>query len=294
MKSYEGLRHFLELARTLHFGKAAAHCHVSASGLSRSIRRLEDEVGWPLFERDQRAVSLTPAGEAFQAYAAEVLDGWAEFEQGLRAGADTLVGTLHVYCTVTAAQSVVPDVLAAFRARHPEVRLELITGYASDVLDRVRDGSVDVGIVALPPRLPDDIAAWEVGATPVVFVRPATGPVHAATRRRRVDWAAMPMVLPTTGLARTFVDQWFRNRQTSPTVASEVLGHEAVLALVALGVGVGVVPALVLEKSALRDRVEQFDVRPALPSYRLAVTVRRRSLANPLVAALWRSLEEST
>src|SRR5438105_6482671 len=73
----------------------------------------------------------------------------------------------------------------------------------------------------------------------------------------------------------------------TPTIYAEIEGHEAILALVALGCGVGVVPKLVLENSALRDRIAEIPIRPALPPFRVALCVRERALANPLVAAVW-------
>ena len=71
MKDYEPLRQFVELSRVLHFGRAARACHISASALSRSMQRLEAEVGEPLLEREHHKVTLTPAGEAFRRHAIE-------------------------------------------------------------------------------------------------------------------------------------------------------------------------------------------------------------------------------
>ena len=84
--------------------------------------------------------------------------------------------------------------------------------------------------------------------------------------------------MPTTGSTK---------RNITPTVYAQIEGHEAILSLVALGCGVGVVPKLVLEKSALRDRITELPVRPTLRSFRIGLCVRRQSLNNPLVAAVW-------
>jgi LysR family positive regulator for ilvC len=83
------------------------------------------------------------------------------------------------------------------------------------------------------------------------------------------------------------LDQWFDRRAIVPNVYAEIEGHEAILSLVALGCGIGVVPRLVLEKSALRDRILEFTVKPALQSYKIALCIRERSLSNPVVAAIW-------
>jgi LysR family positive regulator for ilvC len=288
MREYDSLRQFLELVRTLHFGRAAQRCHLSPSALSRAIQRLEAQVGQALVKREHHKVTVTPAGEAFRRYAAGMLDEWAQFKRNREATAAALTGTLNVYCTVTAAQSIVPDVLARFREAHPGVRLELATGYAVDALEQLRGGTIDVTVAALPRRLAAGIASHVIATTPAVFVAPMSrGSVRGSVERRRIDWSAIPLVLPASGLAREFIDDWLERRSVSPTIYAEIQGHEAILSLVALGCGVGVVPRLVLEKSALRDRVVELDVRPALPNFKLAICVRERSRANPLVRALW-------
>jgi LysR family positive regulator for ilvC len=295
VREYESLRVFLELARTLHFGRAAQGSHLSPSAVSRAIQRLEEQLAEPLFEREHHRVTLTPAGEAFRRYATTVLDGWTEFSGERAATATALTGTLHIYCTVTAAQSVVPDLLARFRENHPGVRLELATGYAADALEQLRGGAIDVTVAALPRELPAGVVSVPVATTPVVFVAPTSaGPVRAAVERSRVDWRRVPFVLPAYGLARDYVDDWFGRRDVEPTVYAEIQGHEAILALVALGCGVGIVPRLVLEQSALRDRAYEVAVRPALPAFRIGVCARERSLTNPLIAALWETVLTGT
>ena len=291
MKEYEPLRQFVELARTLHFGRAARNCHVSASALSRSVQRLEAELGEPLFEREHHKVTLTPAGEQFRHHALAVLEEWQHYSQHLvRADAD-ITGTVHVYCTVTAAQSIVPDLFARLQRAHPRIRIELRTGYASDAIDQLRGGDIDISIAALPDRLPAGLSSRLLTTTPVVFVVPTTdGRVREAAHRRRVDWSTLPLVLPAHGLARDYVDEWLDRRGITPTIYAEIEGHEAILAVVALGCGVGVVPKLVLDNSALRDRVDELEVRPALPPFRIALCVRERALANPLIRTVWHAL----
>jgi LysR family positive regulator for ilvC len=288
MLEYEPLHQFVELTRTLHFGRAARACHVSPSALSRSVQRLEAQLGEQLFEREHHKVTLTPAGEQFRRHALAVLDEWHRYEQQRAEHHGRLNGTLHVYCTVTAAQSIVPDLFGRLRRAHPDVRIELRTGYSSDAVDQLRGGEIDASIAALPHRLPAGIASRHLTTTPVVFVAPnIDGPVRDLIGRRRVDWTHVPLVLPAHGLAREYADDWLDRRAITPAIYAEIEGHEAILALVALGCGVGVIPKLVLEKSALRDRITELTVSPALPPFHIALCVRERSLSNPLIQALW-------
>jgi LysR family positive regulator for ilvC len=164
----------------------------------------------------------------------------------------------------------------------------LSTGYASDAIEQLRGGEIDVSVAALPDRLPAGIVSRHLVTTPVVFVGPKiNGPVSTAIERRVIDWSTLPIVLPAHGLAREYLDQWLDRRAIMPNVYAEIEGHEAILSLVALGCGIGVVPRLVLEKSALRDRIVEFTVKPALQSFKIALCVRERSLSNRVVTAVW-------
>ena len=288
MREYEPLRQFAELAHTLHFGHAARACHVSPSALSRSIQRLEAQLGEPLFAREHHKVTLTPAGDAFRRHALAVLEEWHRYEQSRARSRGELAGTVHMYCTVTAAQSIIPDLLAGVRRTHPGIHIQLATGYAADAIEQLRDGNIDVSVAALPDRLPAGIVSRALTTTPVVFVAPTSdGPVQRAIHRRRIDWNAVPFVLPAHGLARDYLSEWLERRSITPTIYAEIEGHEAILSLVALGCGIGVVPRLVLENSALQDRITELAVKPALRSFRIALCVRERSLTNPLVTAVW-------
>ncbi len=261
---------------------------MSPSALSRSIQRLEEQLGERLFERAHHNVTLTDAGDRFRRHAVSVLEEWQRFDSERAGSRGALAGTVHVYCTVTAAQSIVPDLMGRVRRGHPGIRIELATGYAADAIERLRGGDIDVSVAALPDRLPVGVESRVLTTTPVVFVGPnVEGPVRDAMNRRPIDWAAAPLVLPAHGLAREFADEWLRQRGVRPAIYAEIQGHEAILALVALGCGVGVVPKLVLEKSALQDRIAEIAVRPALPKFRIGLCVRTRSLSNPLVAAVW-------
>jgi LysR family positive regulator for ilvC len=100
-------------------------------------------------------------------------------------------------------------------------------------------------------------------------------------------------VLPAHGLAREYAERWFEDRSVVPTIYADIQGHEAILSLVSLGCGVGVVPRLVLDKSALRDRVVELDVKPPLPNFRIGLCVRSRSLATPLIAGLWDTVDRA-
>src|ERR1700759_5382014 len=97
---------FLHLADTLHFARSAQALHMSASALTRSIQRLEEELGQPLFQRSKRRVALTRAGEIFRDHARAPLAAHARLPEAVATEAQAPTGELRIACTVTACHSV--------------------------------------------------------------------------------------------------------------------------------------------------------------------------------------------
>jgi LysR family transcriptional regulator, positive regulator for ilvC len=287
----ETLRIFLSLAATLHFGRTSKQVHKSASAVSRTISRLEEQLGQTLFERDNRGVKLTPHGESFQRYASDAIARWDELRESLKLGSESLRGTISVFASVTACQSFLPPLLSRFRDAYPSLQLKLETGYAVDALERLESGAVDVTVAALPTHVPRHIVSRVITVTPLIFVAPAA-PCEVSRRvdKRNIDWAQMPLILPAQGLAREAVDRWFKKRRIKPHVYSEVMGNEALLALVSTGCGVGVVPKLVMDKSPLSGDVRKIDVEPRVGEFRVGICAEQRSLKNPVVSAFWNAI----
>jgi LysR family transcriptional regulator, positive regulator for ilvC len=291
----DSLRLFLHLSRSLHFGRTSRECHVSPSALSRSIQRLEDEAGATLFVRDRRSVALTDEGRLLQGFAHDTLARYEALEQRLSRSQDRLQGTVSIFASVTACQSFLPPLLAQFRRTHPEVQIRLETGYALDALAMLRSGSVDVAVAALPDDIPPTLAARVVVRIPLVFVAPAeTAAVSELLSREVVPWGEVPMVLPSAGLARDYVDRWFRKKRVMPRIYGEVAGSEAILSLVSLGCGVGIVPRLVADQSPLKSSLSVLDVEPRLQPFRVGVCTEKKKLKSPVVKAFWESMDQGS
>ena len=289
MRALDDLRLFEHLAGTLHFGRSAVECHITPSTLSRTITRLEAETGTRLFERDRRSVALTPEGARFLEFATTVLDAWRDFADSDRGLHPQLSGTVSLFCTVTASQTLVPDRLARFRESYPAVHLAIETGYAAEAIQRLTGGEVDVSIAAVFARAPRGLLAHVLTSMPFVLVTSADGG-HQLPRAVSSAWAGAPFVLPATGLARALVDRWFRRLRVKPLVAAEANGHEAILALVLLGCGIGIVPELVVQQSTLVDRLQVLPVTEPMPAFDIAACTRPESLERPAARALWESL----
>ncbi|MEX1667243.1 HTH-type transcriptional activator IlvY [Zhongshania arctica] len=287
------LETFIHLAQSLHFGRTGDAMHLSASAVSRSIMRLEDQAGVALFERDNRRVQLTAAGREFLRYAEQAVVNWQSVLQRLHIQGEALQGELGVYCSVTASYSVLSNILEVFRQRYPAIELKLHTGDQADAIERIVEGGEDVGITAKPKQLSSRLQYQELTRSPLRLLVPnipcAVNEQIAAGDEILTPavLSTLPFILPERGVARTLIEQWFRQQQIRPSVYAQVSGHEAIVSTVALGLGIGVVPELVLATSFLRERVRVIPVEPALPSMEVGMVVLQQRLSNPLVKAFW-------
>jgi LysR family positive regulator for ilvC len=279
---------FLHLADSLHFGRSAKALHVSASALTRAIQRLEQEVGQPLFQRSRRRVVLTRAGEIFRDYARGQQAAQARLQEALATEAQTPTGELRIACTVTACHSVLPKLLARCRERYPGIHLQLSTSDAARCMQALESDDADLAVVPEPDRPATELRFVRLAFTELAFVAPTSDPELA--RRARLGgshWNGLPVILPRRGLERQRVDAWLEQHGVRPEVYAEVDGNEAILALVALGCGVGVVPELVRKDSPLRGRIEQVDIKRPPRGYHVSLCAKDRTLSRRTAAVLW-------
>jgi len=281
---------FVGLSRNLHFGKTSEQYHISPSALSRAMQRLEQDVGHRLLNRDNRSVSLTAQGEIFREFAIDTVTRYERLQVELGISERRLSGKLTLFASVTASQSILPNVLARFRDEYPDIQIQLETGYAVNALQRLREGC-DVVVAALSRGEDAQLVKRIIMSIPILTIAPAgkNAILHLSTTR--MDWSRVPLILPSTGQARDNIDEWLRKQRIRPTIYSEVPGNEAILSLVALGCGVGFVPKLVLENSPLADKVRILRNGPALTDFHVGFCTRKRNLdTSPLVRAFWETI----
>lgn len=275
---FHELEAFVALAGTLHFARAAAMVNVSPSALSRLLARLEDELGVSLLSRDTRRVELTEQGQAFLNFARESLQRRDELHLFMNSRDGQLRGTLRIYASVTACYSILPPLVSELGLRFPDLRLSVETGDPADALTEVRAGRVDLALAALPESVIEGHLSFSVQRTPLVFVALADGPYGQVLRRllalqeklrankHDLDQDLIKsllkehaLLLPRKGLARERLERWARRTRVQFRIAAEVSGNEAILALARLGLGLGLVPRLVLENSPFSQGLLQLE-----------------------------------
>lgn len=283
---------FLSVSDTLNFSRSSELLHMSVSAVSRTVRRLEEELGQPLLERDNRSVRLTSAGREFREYARHSVAEWQQLRRKL-GNEEELAGEVSLYCSVTATYSVLAPILEAFRASHPAVEIKMHTGDQADGIGRILGGQDDVAVSGRPSQMPQRMEFLPLLESPLQFCAPAADcavrdmVLAADTDSGDVDWSGIPFIVPERGITKEMLDTWFRERGIRPRIYAQVAGHEAIVAMVSLGLGVGIAPQLVIEASGMAPRVSQISVPMGLPPLTVGLCSLGQRLASPLVKSFW-------
>ena len=291
----KSLEMFQHLAQSLHFGKTAQAFHVSPSTLSRTIQRLEDEIGTPLLHRDNRSVVLTQAGEKFLSFAEQQLEQWQLLKFSLNQQQAELKGKLHIYCSVTAAYSHLPPLLDRFRYQHPLVEIMLTTGDAADAYEQVQQQSVDLAIAAKPDHLSNSWYFYHLAQVPLAIIAPTMAcSVQQQLQNEVIDWSTIPIILPEHGPARKRFEQWYRKKQQGKAnIYATVSGHEALVSMVAVGCGVGIAPQVVIDNSPVKDRVQYLENVGDIAPFDLGICCLKNKQDQPLISAFLTAMQKS-
>lgn len=239
------LRHFLALAEELHFGRAARRLSISQPPLSASIRQLEEDLGVRLFERSSRQVRLTAAGAAFLVESRRILAQAADARALVGRIASGLSGRLQVGFVASMLYRGMPELLARHRDSHPGIEVVLRELNSGEQLDALLAGRLDAGFVHAP-TVPAGLDGVEVLVEPFVCCVPTS---HPQARRRNADLARLsdePLVLFAREVSPEYHDRIVSlcvESGFTPRQRHEVRHWLTVLAFVAAGMGVALVPA---------------------------------------------------
>ena len=251
------LHQFIAVAETLNFGRAALRLHMAQPPLSVAIRKLEEEVGAPLFERQARGVALTAAGTAALVLARRCVNDAKSLRDAALAAAGGEQGTLRVGFVGSATYALLPSLLPAFRARYPQVELVLRESANLELLAMVESGDLDVGLVRYPTGSASSLLFEIVERDVFCAVLPSAHVLAAKERLTLHELAREPFVdyasTHVPGL-HAMVMLVFQQAGLTPHVAQEATQVQTVISLVQSGMGVALVPS-VSARLAARDVV---------------------------------------
>ncbi|MFJ9520506.1 LysR substrate-binding domain-containing protein [Kitasatospora sp. NPDC101801] len=274
------LAQFAAVARLEHVTQAAQLLGMPQPTLSRSVARLEAELGVELLARQGRTVRLTRAGRLLLGSVERAL---AELERGAetaRAEADPTVGRVAFGFLHTMGSDAVPALLRGFRVEHPQVRFQLVQDHVTAMLERLRDGELDLCLVS-PLPVAAELTARPLDEQRLHLAVPADHRLAGRRRIRLAEVAEDPFVAVGEGYGlRVITDGFCAEAGFSPRIAFEGEEAETLRGLVAAGLGVALLPP------ALVPRPGVVELEVTSPRTRRAIGlawVTGRPLAPPAV-----------
>lgn len=299
----EQLRSFVEVARYGNFTRAAEELYLSQPSLSRQIAALEQSLGAELFHRARGGSTLTVAGESLLPLARRMLADAESVRRELAELAGLERGRVRLGATPTLCISLVAEVLSAFHAEHPGIELHLSEQGSRGLLDELGSGELDLALIVTS----DATTAERFTVTPllveelVVVSSAAAAPVTDGPSISLAEAARLPqIVFSSTYDLRSTTDAAFRAAGLTPEVVLEGAEMDAVLRFAERGLGVAIVPAMVLiDRPGLRAvRLEAptlertiSTARPADVAPTAAVDVMQRTIAETATAFAGRAGE---
>lgn len=278
----EQLRSFVEVAQLGNFTRAAEQLHLAQPSLSRQIASLERDLGAELFHRARGGSTLTVAGESLLPLARRMLADAESVRRELAELAGLQRGRVRLGATPTLSISLVAEVLGAFHAAHPAIELHLSEQGSRRLLDELAGGELDLALITAS----DATSAERFTVTPllveelVLISSVSLPPVAKRSTIPLADVAALPQIMfSSTYDLRTTTDAAFQAAGLTPDVVLEGAEMDAVLRFVERGLGVAIVPAMVLiDRPGLRS------VRLAGPPLSRTISLARPADFAPTVA----------
>ncbi len=273
--SIKQLSAFVALAQSHSFAEACERIHLSQPALSIAIKNLEEALGGPLFTRTTRAVSLTPEGQRLLPMAKRLLTDW---DQALGDISDLFTlarGRLSIAAMPSFAEARLPEAIADFRGKYPNINISLHDVLNESVLEMTRAGRAELGVCFRPASV-DDLEFTELFNDEMVALLPKGHPLshhQNLTWQQLQDWPMVALAPPSN--VRAYMDDLLAQHGLSLNVQVEVNQLATIKRLVALGVGASAVPRMCVEYGADSGVVYRPLIEP-LVSRSIGLIVRRR------------------
>jgi DNA-binding transcriptional LysR family regulator len=252
---FDHLITFVEIAKQGSFSRAGQKLYRSQPAVSAQIRQLEHEYGQKLFDRVGKSVRLTVAGETLLEYAGRLLTLRNESLRAVADQASTPRGTLAVGANEATCLYVLPDIFAEYSRRFPAVQISIYRNFSHKVLEKVEDGTVDVGIVTMPVKSPS-LKVHSIFKDRLMLMVSPTNPLAPYKSVLTSDIAGQPLIFPKTGFMRQVLDKQFRPYRSRLRITMELPSVGMIKRFVAAGLGVSII-----SETFARDEVRAGQVK---------------------------------
>jgi DNA-binding transcriptional LysR family regulator len=252
---FDQLTTFVQVAKLKSFSKAGQKVFRSQSAVSAQIRQLEQAYHAKLLDRSAKSVELTPAGEVLFEFAERLLRLRDESMQVVADRGNVVQGPVAFGANEATCLYLLPEILAEFQKRYPLVHISIYRNFSHKILQRLEDGSLDLGIVTLPLKSPN-LKMHVINRDRLRFM---VSTKNALAQRSHVtldEIASAPLIFPKTGYTRQVLDKLFRPHRSRLRVAMELPSIGMIKTFVAADVGISII-----SESFARDQVKTGEVK---------------------------------
>ena len=289
------LRLFVAMAEERNLTRGAARAFLAPSSASHRLRRLEDALQTPLFDRQPRGLEPTRAGEALLRHARQVFACIEQMHAELSPYASGIRGQVSLWANTHATHSYLPDDLAGFLKRHPQVSVSLEERTSTEIAMAVAHGEIDVGVLADAGGQGTGVLLWPYRQDRLVLIVPQG---HALAQRASVAFAEVldqAFVMLHSGSAiHTFTMNAAAALGRHLDVRIQVRSFEAVCRMVGAGVGIGLVPRSAVPRAGLSEPPVVVALDEAWAQRDLQVCVRQGVELSGFASALVQHLRASS
>ena len=252
---FDQLTTFVQVAKLKSFSKAGQKVFRSQSAVSAQIRQLEQAYKAKLLDRSAKSVELTPAGVVLFDYAERLLRLRDESVQIVADRGSVVQGPVMFGANEATCLYLLPDILSEFKRRYPLVHISIYRNFSHKILQRLEDGSLDLGIVTLPLKSPN-LKMHIINRDRLRFMVSTKNPFSQRTHVTLDEIASAPLIFPRTGYTRQVLDKLFRPHRSRLQIAMELPSVGMIKTFVAADVGISII-----SESFARDQVKTGEVK---------------------------------
>ena len=252
---FDQLTTFVQVAKLKSFSKAGQKVFRSQSAVSAQIRQLEQAYKAKLLDRSAKSVELTPAGVVLFEFSERLLRLRDESMQVVADRGNVVQGPVSFGANEATCLYLLPDILAEFQKRYPLVNISIYRNFSHKILQRIEEGSLDLGIVTLPLKSPN-LKMHIINRDRLRFMVSTKNPLAQKTHVTLEDIASAPLIFPKTGYTRQVLDKLFRPYRSRLRMAMELPSIGMIKTFVAADVGLSII-----SESFARDQVKSGEVK---------------------------------
>jgi LysR family transcriptional regulator, hydrogen peroxide-inducible genes activator len=240
------LRYFVAVADEGNFSRAAAKVRVAQPSLSQQIRKLEAEIGQPLFDRLPRSVVLTEAGRCFIEYARQILASIGDARRCVDELKGEIAGKVAVGAIPTIAPYVLPELVVTFQKHYPDVVLDIVEDVTDGIIRRIEAGELDVALASTCRQSPT-LRRELVGSEPLLLLVPEKHPLAKKTMVEFDDLKSQRfLLLHEMHCLSQQVHHLLDSRRLRPEIALAGSQLNTIANMIAAGIGVSIVPQMMV------------------------------------------------